>query len=40
MAVMALCDLLVLTFENSSKICGSFNPLSIKKKKKEYLKPS
>jgi hypothetical protein len=39
--VMALQDLLVLTFENCSKTCGCFNPLSIKQiKKEDYLKPS
>jgi hypothetical protein len=34
MIVMAL----VLTFENCSKICGCFNPLSIKKKEKKVFK--
>jgi hypothetical protein len=34
MSVMALHDLLVPTFKNCSKICGSFNPLSIKILKK------
>jgi hypothetical protein len=36
MTVMAL----VLTFKKISKIYGCFNPLSIKKKEKDYLKPS
>jgi hypothetical protein len=36
MIIMALHDLLVLTFETCSKICGSFNSLSIFIKERLY----